>query len=139
MAKRLSVVLAAVALVLTLVPSVSAAPGRDPFAGLWKATDYDGSSMTLAISGGGAHRILVYYDNGCSSCTPQGIPVYGVGPGSVSGPNLDAVFHLFAGPGATAPSKYEQLFIAHDGTLVAPCGSSCDPSLPDLVWHRAGL
>jgi hypothetical protein len=61
--------------------------GPDAFNGVWIATDFDGSSLRLALDGSGLSRDVSFFDDGASVCGPvidgEGINWSGEGTGVI--------------------------------------------------------
>ena len=129
---RRATLLVAAVVVLVVVfaaPSVAGPGSSDPFKGGWKATDLDGSAMTLAISGGGATRHVTWFDLSCGACDPSGYPTIALGSGEVVGNTLYATVRWNNVPGGTWSEEVSYEFVAQlDGTL-------WDGT---FIWFRAG-
>jgi hypothetical protein len=135
--RRAMVLFAAALLLVSVVGSVPAsAEPSDPFRGAWKAIDFDGSAMTLAISGGGSTRHVSLFDVSCGGCDPSGYPTVGVGFGQVVGGTLEATITWYGRPGYGFEG-FETLFtLEGDGSLTQTV-PDCPECLPQ-PWYRAG-
>ena len=121
----------AIAVVFT-APAMASATSSDPFKGAWKATDRDGSAMTLAISGGGAKRHITWFDQywNCQNCNPPGYyPTVALGSGEVKDDKLSATLRWHDAPPGDWTEEFPHEWIAQsDGTL----------SDGTFTWYRAG-
>lgn len=69
---------------LAVGPAASGAPPGDPFVGRWEAVDgFDGSNLTLSISGG-SHRSVLRDDEVTGGGCPFETPAVATGTGTVA-------------------------------------------------------
>jgi hypothetical protein len=135
MKKKITIgsVLVALLLVAVIAAPAMAGPGSsDPFKGAWKATDGDGSAMTLVISGGGTTRHVTWFDQYwyCERCDPPGnTPTVALGFGEVSDGTLSATLRWHDAPPGEWSDEFTYELLAHpDGTLRDGT----------FTWDRAG-
>ncbi|MBI3750578.1 MAG: hypothetical protein HY263_02830 [Chloroflexi bacterium] len=120
--------------------------GRMPeaFLGLWRATDVDGSAMTLSFGGTGLTRDVAYFDAIATSCDPDS-SFAATGTGLIGSVPGDGRFiHVWLtgqceASGATIATndKYEYEVATNTlrGPLVPePIGGSDGPGT--VIWHR---
>ena len=96
MQRRLSIVIAALALSIAIPATALAAPVRSPFTGSWEATDSDGSHETLVVSTGARPSVTFqdFYASGCDAFSSLPATHWtAAGKGEVDGDRLWVGFH----------------------------------------------
>ena len=121
-------------LMVSLVLAALLAPpvlGADVFQGTWTATDNDGSSLTLYISGSGtrgAHAVF-YVDDAASVC--GGGPANAIGSGFVNDGTLDTLLAPVCLPGGNAARGRVFLSFTYDS------GTDTLTDNTGVIWSRA--
>jgi hypothetical protein len=100
----------------------------DGFAGLWTATDGDGSSLSLSVQGGAVHYAVREVDDAATVC--GGAPASVSGAGEADGQLLVVRATLACTPGGNIFRQRIELTFAHTApdTLTDNDG---------VVWSRA--
>ena len=130
MNRRITSIVAGQVLAAAIPATTLAAPSTSPFAGTWASIDYDGSSQTLVVSGGG-HPSVVYQDfyaSGCDTYAGPDTHWVGAGQGSIDGDILWVSFRK-SGCGTFLQGGYGDYYEYDSGsdTLIDSSG---------IVWDR---
>ena len=130
MQRRLTSLLAALALAVAIPASALASPGTTVFAGTWISTDYDGSTQLLLVSAG-TQPSVTFEDFYASSCTAHGSPAthwVSAGQGEIDGDMLFVDFHK-SGCGPFSIGGYS-------GAWTYDAGTDTLIDDADITWHR---
>ena len=116
----------------------------EAFLGVWKATDTDGSAMTLSFGGTGLTRDVSFFDSLATACEPDA-SFSGTGTGTIGAVPGDGRFIRVAASGScdgssqmfSGDDKYEYDYLTN--TLIGPLepleiGGNARPWT--VVWHR---
>ena len=129
--KRLNLFLLVAMLLVTVVMPAGAAP-RDPFPGVWTATDLDGSHMRMQISAIGAGYSFSYYDDATGEC--DDLPAFASGTGTLQADgSLSGILTGQCDPSTAGTwGPHPNVLIYSHGKLINPMW----PGVPDVIWLR---